>query len=338
MTVLIDHRDPAQIDFVVRRLRESLPVALPTETVYGLAGIATSEKALGQIFHLKNRPQFDPLIVHLLGEEYLGEICEIDFELQKSLCRMFWPGPLTILFRKKKSIPDLCTAGGPWVACRAPKHPVFVKVLEGLRGKVLAAPSANRFASISPTSARDVIRELGPHGLEAVVDGGDCKIGIESTVVKVISESHIEVIRLGAVSVEELRSCVGAKCEIEIRSSGSGVNVAKAMDAPGQMKRHYAPKTSLMFLEDSRDGEIDFSNAALLKICANDPVPTSLDGPWKKTINLSESNDIIEAASALFRTLRQLDDDPAINLIVALPSDEAGIALAIHDRLRRASK
>ncbi len=340
MSIVIDPNDRDQLEFVIRRLREGSPIALPSETVYGLAGIATSEKSLANIFKLKNRPSFDPLIVHLLGYEFLKAYCEIDFELQRNLCEMFWPGPLTILFRKKKSIPDLCTSGSPFVACRAPSHPIFVRVLEALEGEGLAAPSANRFSSISPTSSMDVISELGPHGLEAVIEGGPTKFGIESTVVKVLSESRIEVIRLGALSLEDLKQCGGPHLTIEVRESGTGAELKAsrmAFDAPGQLKRHYSPKKSLWFVHDSKNREIDFSSAARIRILNKDVVPNSLDGPWKLDICLSENNDLVEAASKLFKTLRELDKNEEISLIVALPSDEQGLALAIHDRLRRAS-
>ncbi|NCN41183.1 L-threonylcarbamoyladenylate synthase [bacterium] len=338
MSVLLNVEDRDHLAFAIRRMREGQPIGIPSETVYGLGGLAVSELALANIFKLKNRPSFDPLIVHVLGMEFLTPYCEFDFELQRNLCEMFWPGPLTILFRKKSFVPDLCTAGSPFVACRAPRHSTFVRVLEALEGEGVAAPSANRFASISPTSAMDVVDELSPFGLEAVFDGGSSKFGIESTVVKVLSESHIEVIRLGAIGIDELRQCGGPHLKVEIRKSGTGiVRDSKSHDAPGQSSRHYSPKTAVFFAEENLNRAIDFSSAALLRILDRDPVPNSYDGPWKRQLCLSPQNDIAEAASQLFKSLRELDRDPEINLIVALPSDGEGISAAIHDRLRRAS-
>jgi L-threonylcarbamoyladenylate synthase len=344
LTTLIDPRDPLQIDFIVDLLRMGEAIALPTETVYGLAAIATDERALARVFELKARPRFDPLIVHVLNlrhaESYVSEISP----LHRKLCDQFWPGPLTLLFRKSERVPDLCTAGSPWVAVRSPKHAVFRFILERLKGDALAAPSANRFASISPTRSKDVVQELGPHGLQAVVEGGLSEHGLESTVVKIHSDNEIEVVRPGALAVEELAKVLGSGVRIRIRDSGTGVEGGPAdeelRESPGQHRVHYAPSKPLYLIEPgslshflaSRSGIAERS--ALLEV-----FPSGIDqgASWAHREVLSQKGSWAEAASKLFSTLRHLDQSNGIEAIVALTCSEDSLGLAIMDRLRRAS-
>lgn len=337
MTVILDSSDSDQLAFAVRRLRELKPVGVPSETVYGLAGLAQSEKALAAIFHMKNRPNFDPLIVHASSIEALDGKIIWEFALQKKLAERYWPGPLTLLFRKTDEIPDLCTAGSPWVACRIPAHPQFQALLRALEGELLAAPSANRFASISPTSSQDVCAELGPYGLEAVIEGGVCERGLESTVVKVHSEQGIEILRQGAVSYEDLAGFLGSEVLLELRSSGSGIDETQ-VESPGQLKRHYAPRTPLVFFEGTQLNEFVVpEKSALLRICAEDDARGLERHSWGHTVLLSESSELSEAASKLFRVLRQLDQLEGLQHIVALPTKELGLGRAINDRLKRAA-
>lgn len=337
MTVILDPHDGDQLEFAIRRLRELRPIGVPSETVYGLAGLAQSEKALAEIFRLKNRPNFDPLIVHALNLSALDGKVQWEFAAQKTLAKKFWPGPLTVLIRKTELIPDLCTAGSPWVACRVPSHPDFQLLLQALGGDVLAAPSANRFGSISPTSSKDVCAELGPFGLEAVVEGGRCQRGLESTVVKFHSETQLEVLRQGAISVEELAMALGPEIRIDIRASGSGVDESK-LESPGLLKRHYAPRTPLIFCkENSQAASIDPSKSALLRVLAADDAFGLEEQRWAKTVCLSNESDVSEAAAVLFRTMRDLDDSELFDNIVAIPTKNQGLGRAINDRLRRAA-
>ena len=340
--VLIDPKDPLQLDFVVEQLRRSRPIGLPTETVYGLAGLASDEKALARIFELKARPHFDPLIVHVLGESQITPwIAEGESTaLHQKLMKAFWPGPLTLLFRKSLKVPDLCTAGTEWVAIRSPAHPVFRQILERLQGHALAAPSANRFASISPTSARDVVAELGPYGLEAVVQGGPSQHGLESTVVKVISQTELEILRPGSVSLEALMQVVGPGVHVKLRASGSGVEETAGHEAPGQHRLHYAPSKPLHYVAADkldaflRERGLSRAAGALLEVFPSTPL---IAQGWSEQECLSPRSDWSEAASRLFATLRALDSNSRVEFIVALECSPESLGLAISDRLRRAS-
>jgi L-threonylcarbamoyladenylate synthase len=340
--ILIDPQDPLQIDFVVERLREDLPVGMPTETVYGLAGLASSEVALARIFELKARPHFDPLIVHVLDEQGARPWIADDANsvLHQKLTKAFWPGPLTLLFRKSEKLPDLCTAGTEWVAIRSPAHPVFRQILERLEGLPLAAPSANRFASISPTSALDVVTELGPYGLEAVVQGGSSEHGLESTVVKVLSQSELEILRPGALSLEALAKVLGPGVHLKLRASGSGVDDTAGHEAPGQHRLHYAPSKPLHYVAaadlDRLLETLGISRAqgALMEVFPSTPPVAS---GWGLRECLSDRGDWSEAAAKLFSTLRALDADSRVSFIVALECSSQSLGLAISDRLRRAS-
>ncbi len=340
--VLIDPQDSLQLDFVIERLLQALPIGLPTETVYGLAGLASDERALARIFELKARPHFDPLIVHVLDESELTPwIAKHECSpLHQKLIEAFWPGPLTLLFRKSEKVPDLCTAGTEWVAIRSPAHPVFRQVLERLPGLALAAPSANRFASISPTSARDVVTELGPYGLEAVVQGGPSQHGLESTVVKVLSQTELEILRPGTLSLEELTKVVGPQVRLKLRASGSGVDETTGHEAPGQHRLHYAPSKPLHYIPADRlDALLEErgllrAEGAVLEVF---PSTASISTDWGARECLSPRGESTEAAAKLFATLRALDSNPRISFIVALECSLESLGLAISDRLRRAS-
>jgi L-threonylcarbamoyladenylate synthase len=345
MTVIYRGDDLRQVERVVSLLKAGQAVALPTETVYGLAALALDEKALSKIFKLKNRPTFDPLIVHVLGIEDVSFLKSPVSELEHKLVKKFWPGPLTLLFKKSAAVPSLCTAATEWVAFRSPAHAVFRDVLRRVKAP-LAAPSANRFGRISTTSAEDVVKELGPFGLEAVLDGGRCEHGLESTVVKCDAEKGIEVIRLGAISVEALRAELGTSVPIFIRPSGSGANVEKlGHDAPGQLAAHYAPRSPLLFYDSLSKEEQLFlaknpNNYAWLSI--NTPmsgIEKELYGLFSsRARTLTNNNSDVEAASQLFRVLRELDELLPKAIILG-PGNvgDGGLWPAIFDRLRRAS-
>jgi L-threonylcarbamoyladenylate synthase len=224
----------------VELLRQGDVVALPTETVYGLAADAFNPIAVAKIFEAKGRPRFDPLIVHLPDRDWLEKVADIlpqDQQLVLKLTERFWPGPFTIILPKREVVPGIATAGLETVAVRISAHPVFADIVQAL-GKPLAAPSANRFGRISPTTAQHVLDELGGQ-IPLIVDSGPTVHGIESTIVAVHTEK-IDILRRGPIASEEL-SQFG---KVEVADSPSKIS------APGQLPSHYAPKTPLRVVDD----------------------------------------------------------------------------------------
>ncbi|HXY60168.1 MAG TPA: L-threonylcarbamoyladenylate synthase [Chthoniobacterales bacterium] len=306
----------------VELLRKGEIVSLPTETVYGLAADALDPIAVARIFDAKGRPHFDPLIVHLPDRGWLERVADIpakDRQLILELAEAYWPGPFTMVVPKRNIVPEIVTAGLDTVAVRMSAHSVFADVISEL-GNPLAAPSANRFGRISPTTAKHVLEELG--GLiPLIIDAGPTIHGIESTIAR-ISNGRIEVLRRGPITSEELS-----------RFGPVGVvNETEKISAPGQLKSHYAPKTPLRLVEDLNSFDPRAQRCALL---AWNPVKS--DTRFAAVRNLSEQQDLPEAAANLFRYLRELD---ALNvdLIVAERVPDQGLGAAILDRLRRASQ
>jgi L-threonylcarbamoyladenylate synthase len=329
-TVILDPKSDEQFEFALDFIRKGIPIGLPTETVYGLGGLALNTDALARIFALKARPTFDPLIVHVLNFGDAGPLIEFPNALHTKLVDTFWPGPLTILFRKRKKVPDLCTAGSKFVALRSPSHEYFRKVLKYL-GQPLAAPSANRFGRISPTSAQDVVEELGPYGLEGVIDGGRCELGIESTVVRVDSLDHVSVLRPGAISTERIAACLGSEVQVEV------VIQTEQGEAPGTMLSHYAPRTKVIFSFDGIEASgLDFSRMALFGPFATEEFERLGQLSFKRKMLLSNAGSELEAASGLFRGLRELDRY-GFEAIVVTQAPARGLGRAINDRLLRAS-
>lgn len=292
-------------------------VAVPTETVYGLAGNALQASSVARIFEVKNRPSFDPLIVHISEYQQLSKyVMQIPVQAER-LAKEFWPGPLTLLLRKRSIIPDLVTSGLETVGIRCPKHPMTQNLLKTLDFP-LAAPSANPFGFVSPTTAGHVNEQLGSK-IKYILDGGPCPVGIESTIVGFENNKTV-VHRLGAVTIENIESVVG---DVEVAGTGS---IPKA---PGQLKSHYAPSKKMFIAElDKAIDVIDMDRVALLSF--------KKDYQAKHQAILSPSGDLAEAAKNLFDTLRQLDKMP-VELILAELVPEEGIGRAINDRLRRAS-
>ena len=305
----------------VALLRAGEVVALPTETVYGLAADALSARAVVKIFETKERPHFDPLIVHLPQRDWLERVAVIENgtrALIEKLIAVFWPGPLTIVVPRTEIIPSIVTAGLTTVAVRMSAHPLFAEVVQAF-GQPLAAPSANRFGRISPTSAADVAEELSGR-IPLIVDGGATQHGIESTVVAP-HDGKIEVLRSGPITREQLAE-LG-----EVRSRASDLR-----ESPGQLPSHYRPQTPLRIAEEisqitvprgKRYGALRWS-----------------DAPFSETFvesrRLSTKGDLREAAANLFRQLRELDH-AELDCIVAEALPEEGLGVAIMDRLRRAA-
>jgi L-threonylcarbamoyladenylate synthase len=345
MTVIFDPQEERQLNRVVALLQRGEAVGLPTETVYGLAGRALHAHSLARIFKLKNRPTFDPLIVHVLDQNQVPSLIIKKTGIHQKLMDAFWPGPLTLLFEKSAMVPDLCTASTPWVALRCPAHLVFREVLKRL-GEPLAAPSANRFGRVSTTTAEDVVKELGPYGLEAVLDGGACQHGIESTVVKIFEDKNeIEVVRTGSLGIDQLQAGLGDKVQITLRASGSGVDEeSRGQESPGLLKSHYAPRSGLHLFSSLGKEDLERiarnpNQFAYLEVYPDSSLRSSVlvSADHSRRRVLSERSSDIEAASALFKSLRELDElSPLAILVGELPRSQKGLNPAIFDRLRRA--
>jgi L-threonylcarbamoyladenylate synthase len=295
-------------------------VAIPTETVYGLAGNALNPKAVLEIFKVKNRPQFDPLIVHVADANRVDDWAEEFPETARLLAHHFWPGPLTLLLKKKPVIPDLVTAGLERVGIRCPDHPLTKSLLQQLTFP-LAAPSANPFGYISPTRPEHVNEQLGDQ-IAYILDGGECRVGIESTIAGFDGSTPV-IYRLGGISIEKITSVSGA---VSLQ-----VNASSNPKAPGQLASHYAPKKKLV-LGDLNKLVKEYSNKKLGIIAFQQPV----EAAGAEQIVLSVRGSLDEAAQKLFASLRQLDRDD-IELIVAETVPDSGIGKAINDRLRRAA-
>ncbi len=292
-------------------------VALPTETVYGLGCDALNPAAAARVFAAKERPAFDPLIVHVAGAEWIERLTTVEGETRKTareLAEKFWPGPLTMVLPSGDLVPDLVRSGLPTVALRCSAHPVMRAVTDALGGPV-AAPSANRFGRISPVRAVHVVEELGGR-IPLVLDGGPCRHGLESTIVSVHS-SHLVLLRPGPVTIGDLEDVAPVK---RVRRGGGAV-------APGMLKSHYAPRTPLRLLPDGVPCPGDAAESGLLAFGGNG------DGFAAAEILPSDAE---EAAPLLFGALRRLDAS-GVARIYAREISEFGLGLAVMDRLRRAA-
>jgi L-threonylcarbamoyladenylate synthase len=293
-------------------------VAIPTETVYGLAGNALQNVSVLKIFETKNRPEFDPLIVHVSGisnaEKYVEEIPDQAL----ALVREFWPGPLTLLLKKKTIIPDLVTSGLDTVGIRCPNHPLTQQLLKKLSFP-LAAPSANPFGYVSPTTAQHVNDQLGDK-INYILDGGPCDVGIESTIIGFEDDEPV-VYRFGGLSLEQIQKVVG-KISTRTHSTSNP-------KAPGQLKSHYAPgkKVILGKIEDLLQQYPAHCSGILT-------FQQDFNSPFQ--IILSPSGKIEEAAQNLFSSLRSFDKMP-VDVILAELVPDKGLGRAINDRLRRAA-
>lgn len=297
-------------------------VALPTETVYGLAGDALNPVAAARIFEIKERPFFDPLICHVPNCDWLERITAIPPELQPLVTRLtkdFWPGPLTLVLPKRACIPDLVSAGLPSVAVRWSAHPIFQAVASRM-DRPLAAPSANRFGRISPTTAPHVFKELGER-ISFILDGGPSLHGLESTIIAP-TERGIRILRSGPVTRDELQRYAPVLEGQNSSAAHSGI------EAPGQLKSHYAPHTPLFLFADGKVPPPE-ANAGLLTWQAGAVGFGALEV-------LSPSGDLREAAARLFAALRTLDE-AGLERIYAELLPPNGLGLAINDRLQRAA-
>lgn len=313
----------ANVQEAVALLNEGELVAIPTETVYGLAGNIFNEKSIKGVFEMKGRPFFNPLIVHIKSLDYLKEVAVDVPENAYKLAEKFWPGPLTLVLKKNERIPDLVTAGKDTVAVRIPDHPLILELLESLDFP-LAAPSANPFGCISPTQAQHVA-DYFPEELKMVLDGGICQRGIESTIVG-FQDGKTILYRYGSVAVEEIEAVVGDVFLITKNDT--------TPDAPGMLTKHYAPKTATYLTENVLDLISKYQGQKVGVLLLEDTL--ELDTSIQKII-LSENGDLAEAAKNLYEALHQLDK-MNLDVIVAQKMPSVGLGNSINDRLERATK
>ena len=309
---------------LARRLRAGELVAVPTETVYGLAAHALDARACRKIFTAKRRPSHDPLIVHIHSFAQLREVAEVN-DAALRLAKKFWPGPLTIVLPKKSIVPAVVSAGLPSVAVRMPSHPLFRRLLK-LCGVPLAAPSANPFGYVSPTTAEHVRAGLGKR-IRHILDGGPCTIGLESTIVDLRDPKKPRLLRPGAVTRAELERTLGRRVQLVHSSANTAAQLA-----PGLLARHYSPQTPVTLHARMSRARAARSPASEAWIFVGRP--RGLTGAnifW-----LDERGGLTGAARRLFRTLRKVDAH-GFDRIHAELARGGGLAPAINDRLKRAA-
>lgn len=292
------------IELIVNELRTGKVAAIPTETVYGLAANALDEIAVASVYEIKNRPKFNPIIVHIKDADSLRSYAEDIDEKVFELAGRFSPGPLTYVLRKRSIIPDIVTAGNEGVGLRISSHPVLKSLLD-MTGFPLAAPSANMFGKVSPTSAREVMDDLNGK-VSYILDGGNCEVGIESTVISFMDKVPV-ILRHGGVTREEIEEVIGY---VETGNS-------KKILSPGMLESHYAPSKPLFITED------DITPEHLSKLDAG-------------YLDLKKYADLKTAAVNLFSELRALDKSYCSVILCNLVENK-GLGVAINDRLIRAS-
>lgn len=308
------------IEYCARLLNEGQLVAIPTETVYGLAGLITNSEALQNIFKIKGRPLFNPLIVHLYEKQQLHLYAHSIPDMAWRLADVFWPGALTLILPKSSLIPDQVTGGRETVGLRIPKHPLTLKLLKHLDAPI-AAPSANPFMKISPTEATHVADYFGD-GL-TILDGGSCAVGLESTIIG-FEDSEPVLYRLGGISKEEIEAVVGPLKQKIYKEENP--------EAPGMLGKHYAPNTPLIVTHDV-EAQIKKRPDKRLGILTLEASPVTAT----VVMHLSTNGDLKEAASRLFSYLHQLDQHH-LDMIIAQRMPDKGMGKSINDRLERASR
>ena len=312
--------DNQTIHRAAKIIKEGGIVAFPTETVYGLGADAFNPLAVARIFEVKRRPYFDPLIVHVASPSNVEELVKEIPSNAKKLIERFWPGPLTVVLFKEEDIPDIVSAGLPTVAVRMPNHPMALALIKECKCPI-AAPSANPFGYLSPTTAEHVRDQLGDQ-VDLILDGGPCPVGVESTILSFLEEKP-RLLRPGGVSLEEIESIVG---KVEISP------IEEKPSAPGMLPKHYAPRTPIVL--DWSEKNLDLYEDKNIGLLVLQKPKNNVK--FHSVEVLSTKGDLREAAANLFSAIRRLD---ALNLdlIVAKPIPEIGLGRAIMDRLRRAT-
>ena len=298
-------------------------IAMPTETVYGLAGNAYSENAIKKIFDLKKRPYYNPLIVHIKCASYLNKIAVDIPNMAFKLAEKFWPGPLTLVLKKQPHILNLVTGDNDTVGIRVPHHPVALALLNNLEFP-LAAPSANPFGAVSPTNALHVLNYFG-ESLDVILDGGECVKGIESTIIGFKNNSPV-LYRHGSISVEEIEKVVG--------NLVFNINDDSKPSSPGMLSRHYAPTTAIYLTNNVNSLMKSFNGKKIGLLLFKNKVLNNKNVDQEV---LSESGDLNESAKNLYAALHRLDHKN-LDLIIAERLPDIGLGKTINDRLQRAVK
>ncbi len=309
------------IELAAKMLSDGGLVAIPTETVYGLAANALNERAVLNVFKVKQRPFFDPLIIHVSSISMAKRYAFFDDKRLLKLAKAFWPGPLTLLLPKKENVSDLITSGLPRVAIRVPKHSLTLRLINAL-DLPLAAPSANPFGYVSPTETAHVRKQLGDK-IDYLLDGGSCKVGLESTIVGIEGE-EICVFRLGGLPIEKIEGLVG--------SVKLCINTSDNPKVPGQLKSHYAPDKPL-FIGNLSELIRLYSEKKIALIYFGEE---KYDGRNLRLFNLSKTKMLDEAALNLFKFLRMADESDS-DVVLCEKFPDEGLGRAINDRLMRAS-
>lgn len=321
-----------QIGVAAQIIRDGGLVAMPTETVYGLAADALNGEAVAKIFRAKGRPMDNPLIVHIAALEDAKRLVSRFPEKARLLAERFWPGPLTMVLPKSELIPDEVSAGLDTVGIRFPAHPLAQSLIRE-SGTPLAAPSANRSGIPSPTTAQHVLHDMDGR-IEAVLDGGECRVGVESTVITLASDRP-RLLRPGGVTLEQMEAAIG---EIDVDDAvlhrlKDGVKAA----SPGMKYRHYAPKAHVVLIKADDQKYIDYVNRhaddRTACMCYDEDVAALRAG---KTYPLGAKEDTLRQARVLFGTLRQIDDD-GMTLVYARCPETDGVGMAVYNRLIRAA-
>ena len=303
-------------------IRKGGIVAFPTETVYGLGTDVFNPLAVARIFEVKRRPYFDPLIVHVANPADVEKLVKGIPSNAKKLTERFWPGPLTVVLLKEEAIPDIVTAGLPTVAIRMPNHSMALSLIKESQCPI-AAPSANPFGYLSPTTAEHVREQLGDQ-VDLILDGGPCLVGIESTIISFIGKKPV-LLRPGGVSLEEIESIIGKIKINPIEEDG--------VSAPGMLPRHYAPRTPIILNWSEKNLDI-YKDKKIGLLAFQEPKNNI---KFHSVEVLSKKGNMREAATNLFAAIRRLDAKN-LDLILAEPISEIGLGRAIMDRLRRASE
>ena len=305
---ILDGNNESEIDECVKALRAGSVIGIPTETVYGLAAIATNSSAINLVFTIKERPTSHPLILHIADVSMLDDWATNISSEARALCKKFWPGPLTLILHKSDKVLTEVTGGRDTVAIRCPNHSVTTKLLKKLNDAVVA-PSANKFGKVSPTTAKHVVNDLGSD-ISIVLDGGDCSIGLESTIID-CTTTPPQLLRTGAITAEQILR----ECNITV------VSASGESRAPGMLEKHYAPVCRVVLVSSSQEGLIEAQRYVA-------------DGFKVRLLDLTEDLDIF--ARLLYSSLRTADKD-GINVAIVVRAPMNGMGFAINERLEKAA-
>ena len=308
-----------KIEVAAKLIQEGKLVAFPTETVYGLGANALDPLAVAKIFQLKERPSFDPLIVHIASLDDLGKLTTETSELVYQLAEIFWPGPLTIVLPKSDLVPDLVTSGLPTVGIRMPANDLALALIKA-SGCPIAAPSANKFGQLSPVSAGHVLKQLP--NVDYVLDGGFTQVGIESTIVSV-DGNHCQLLRPGFITLEDIENALPGKFVFNSERP-------EKLLSPGLLKSHYSPKKPLYLLTEM-SASLPSGSGVILHGRSED------DFVGSKVVYTSQTCNLVEVAANLFAALHAMEEDSSVEQIFIEPVNEVGLGIAIMDRVKKAA-